>query len=296
MALIPFRELMEDAESRSYAVGYFETWDIQSLLGVLRAAEKARSPVIVGFNGVYLPKLCNNDKRWLGVYGHAGKTAAQRAKVPVSLIFNESPRLDWVYESMKSGFNLVMYTDEGLSWDERVERIKALVQDAHKRGIAVEAEADELGDAPQSKKSDTPRTDPEKAARFVSATGVDALGVSVGNLHGDSDNKVTLDIDLIERLKIFVKVPLVLHAGSGIEEKSLKEGIRAGIRKINIGRAVKKPAFYSIRQRANDVGEMYPGYEVLGSGALTDLLGKVGSVVQAEVIKKLEIIGSAGRA
>ncbi|MBA7671557.1 hypothetical protein ES703_79716 [subsurface metagenome] len=69
MALVPFWDLMKEAESHSYAIGYFETWDVQSLLGVIRAAEVARSPVIVGFSGVYLPQICNNDKRWLRVYG-----------------------------------------------------------------------------------------------------------------------------------------------------------------------------------------------------------------------------------
>lgn len=295
MALVPFRELMEDAESHSYAVGYFETWDILSLLGVIRAAEKARSPVIVGFNGVYLPRICNNDKRWLAVYGRAGKTAAQEASVPVTLLFNESPHLDWVYESMNHGFNLVMYTDESLPLDEKVERVRALVREAHRRGIAVEAEQDEPANAPQAKVSDHSQTDPDKAARFVSATGVDALGVVAGNRHFDSEKTVSLDIDLIERLKSRIDVPLVLHAGSGIEEQSLKEGIRAGIRKINIGRAVKRPVFHSIRQRVHDAGRSFPGYEVLGTGKKMDILGNVDSVIYAEVVEKLGILGSAGR-
>ncbi|MBA7671558.1 putative protein YdjI [subsurface metagenome] len=196
---------------------------------------------------------------------------------------------------MNHGFNLVMYTDESLQYDEKVERVSTLVKESHGRGIAVEAEAGEPPNATQARSSENSMTEPDEAARFASATGVDALGVVVGNRHDDAGETVSLDIDLIKRLKKRIKVPPVLHAGSGVEEKSLQEGIKAGIRRVNIGRAIKKPAFHSIMQRVFNTGEEYPGYEVLGSGRKTDLFGEVGSVIYTAVLRKLEIFGSVGR-
>jgi len=172
--------------------------------------------------------------------------------------------------------------------------VSALVKDAHSRGVAVEAVAGEPPNAPQDRSTGNLMTGPDKAVKFVNATGVDALGVVVGNRHDNVEETAVLDIDLIKTFKKRLKVPLVLHAGSGIDEKSRKEGIKAGIRKVNIGRAIKKPAFHSIMQKVFNTGEEYPGYEVLGSGKKTDLSGEVGLVIYTEVLKKLEILGSAG--
>ncbi len=296
MSLVPFEDLIRDAELKGYALGYFETWDIQSLIGVIRAAEASSSPVIVGFSGVYLPELCHGEKRLLRIYGNAGRAAAEEARVPVAYVFNESPYLDWVYESMNCGFNLVMYSDDSLPHADIISRISTLVKRAHRLDIAVEAEVGKPLYTPRVEEAENSVTDPEEAAMFVNKTGVDAIGIVVGNRHLGSDEKIILDIELIKRLKKLVEVPLVLHAGSHVEDSSLREGIKAGIRKVNIGYAIKKPAFLSVQKRVHDTGKDYPGYEVLGTGRKTDVLGEVGSAIYYKVIEKLKIFGSAGRA
>lgn len=320
MPIVPYKTLAAHAERRSYALGYFECWDLASLLAVLAAAEEVESPVIAGFNGAYLPDVCLRDLRRLHAYGAAGREAVVRSRAPAAFIFNESPFLDWVEEALACGFNTVMYTDEGLPVAERVKRIGALVKKAHALGIAVEAELGEPPNAPQARgktggvsspgdATDPEKTDPDDAALFARETGVDALGVLVGNRHSGPGAGaggpevaaggaagVTLDLELIARLKERVPVPLVLHAGSGVTPDSLRAGIRAGIRRVNIGRAVKEPAFSSIRERMVRAGPSYPGYEVLGSGRKTDLLGGVEEEVACAVKEKLSLFGSAGMA
>ena len=296
MALVHYNDIIRDAEVRGYALGYFEAWDIQSVLAIIRAAEDVRSPVMIGFSGVYMPAVCNDDKRWLAVYGSAGRRVAEKAGVPVAFIFNESPYLDWVYESMNCGFNVVMYTDESLSRDELIDRVSSLVRDAHKRGIAVEAEVGEPLGSPHAKGVSKSLTDPGEAAVFAEKTGIDALGVLVGNRHMKGEEKLKLDIDHVRRLKDSIMVPLVLHAGSGVDDDSLRESIKAGIRRVNIGSAIKRPAFISIRSKIIGKEESYPGYIVLGSGAEADLLGGVGSAIYDVVVQKLKVFGSAGKA
>jgi fructose/tagatose bisphosphate aldolase len=335
MPLVPYTTLAAHAERNAYALGYFECWDLASLLAVLSAAEEAESPVIVGFNGAYIPEMCGRDLRRLHAYGAAGREAVSRCRAPAAFIFNESPFMDWVEAALDCGFNAVMYTDESLPVEERIGRIAALVKNAHARGVAVEAELGEPPGAPQARggvggahapqtdtsrtdppRTDPPKTDPGEAARFVRETGIDALGVLVGNRHdtgsepagasgaasarADSHatgrNGTTLDLALIARLKEKIQVPLVLHAGSGVAPDSLRAGIRAGIRRVNIGRAVKEPAYHSIRRRVLRSGERYPGYEALGSGLATDILGGVEGAILHAVREKLSLFGIAGMA
>ena len=296
MPLIPFNDMMKQAEAESYAVGYFETWDLASLIAVLRAAESAASPVIVGFSGIYLPRFLGEELRWFASYAQAGRAAAEAAQVPVSYIFNESYFLDWVDASMDHGFNIVMFSDEGLSPSKRVAKIEALAVKAHERGIAVEAEMGEPPDAPHARGSDFSITDPDEAEEFVRKTRIDALGIVVGNRHSDHEGGVELDIGLIESIEAKVGVPLVLHAGSSVDEQSMREAVRAGIRKVNIGRAVKKAAFHSVQERSSNTGSEYPGYEVFGAGGPVDLFGGIDEAIGDAVRKLMNLFGSSGRA
>ena len=296
MPLISFIDMMKQAKAESYAVGYFETWDLKSLIAVLRAAESARSPVIVGFSGIYLPRFLGEELRWFSSYAQAGRAAAEAAQVPVSYIFNESYFLDWVDASMDHGFNVVMFSDESLSTNERAETIQALAARAHERGIAVEAEMGEPPDAPHARGSDFSMTDPDEAEEFVRKTGIDALGIVVGNRHSDHEGGVELDIGLIESIDAKVGVPLVLHAGSSVNEHAMREAVRAGIRKVNIGKAVKKAAFHSVQERCTNTGSDYPGYEIFGAGGSVDLFGGIDEAIGDAVRKLMDLFGSTDRA
>ena len=296
MPLISLDDMMNHAKAESYAVGYFETWDLRSMISVLRAAESASSPVIVGFSGIYLPRFLEEELRWFASYARGGREAAEAAKVPVSYIFNESYFFDWVKASMNHGFNVVMFSDEGLTQDERISKIAALAQEAHRRGIAVEAEMGEPPDAPHARGSDFSMTDPDEAEEFVRKTNIDALGIVVGNRHSDQEGGFTLDIDLIEKIDAKAGVPLVLHAGSSVEEQSMREAVRAGIRKVNIGKAVKKAAFESVQKRFSSTGTDYPGYEILGAGGPTDLFGGIDEAIGDAVRRLMDLFGSTGKA
>ena len=104
---------------------------------------------------IYLPHFLDEELRWFAAYGQAGRVAAEAAQVPVSYIFNESYFINWVYDALDQGFNLVMYSDESVPHGERVAKITALVKEAHARGIAVEAETGEPPDAPHARGSES---------------------------------------------------------------------------------------------------------------------------------------------
>src|SRR5271167_1025451 len=108
MPLKPVFDLVHDALEKKYALGYFESWNFESLQGVLDAAEATRSPIIIGFNGEFLSGPDRKLPERLHCYAELGKAAAANAKVPCGFIFNECPDDDWVRNAVLAGFNLVM--------------------------------------------------------------------------------------------------------------------------------------------------------------------------------------------
>src|SRR5882762_8258133 len=103
--------LMQTASHRGYAIGYFESWNLDSLQGVIDAAEKTRSPIIIGFNGEFLSQRVGATPDELPLYGALGVAIAEQAHVPCGLIFNECSNDAWTERAITAGFNLVMPAD-----------------------------------------------------------------------------------------------------------------------------------------------------------------------------------------
>jgi fructose-bisphosphate aldolase, class II len=299
MALVSFSELMAAAEKGGYAVGYFESWNLESLLAVADAAEAVRSPVILGFSGIHLPHPDRIVRERLSIYAALGLETCRSLSVPACLLFNESPEIDWVLESIDLGFNLVMYSDEALSPQEQVATIVQVVQKAHPRGIAVEAEmvalpgiSHELSMAP----AETTMDDPAAARAFVERTGMDALAVSVGQVHLHGRSKVRLNLSRLAELRQAVPVPLVLHGATSIHPDDMAEAIRLGVRKINVGSILKHTYFETLRDASNRVGGHYNPYDVMGSGMSSDVLAAARVAMQETVEDMMRLFGSAGKA
>src|SRR5687767_7443915 len=144
MPHVRFVEMMEAAEAGEYAVGYFESWNLESLFAVADAATAMCSPVILGFSGIYFPSAEGEKKERLRVCGRLGAALCESLPVPACLVYNESPHLDWVLEASRVGFDLVMYTDETLNIDEQQRRVRQVVEQARPVSVAVEGEMTSL--------------------------------------------------------------------------------------------------------------------------------------------------------
>jgi fructose/tagatose bisphosphate aldolase len=299
MPLVPFRELMTAAERDSYAVGYFESWNLDSLLAVADAAAATRSPVILGFSGMYLthPQRVVNDP--ISVYAAMGLETCRRLEVPCCLLFNESPDLGSVLESVDLGFNLVMFADEDLALDVLADRVVQVVTKAHPHGVAVEAEMTSLfgvtrdiGHLPVESHSD----DPEAARAFVERTSIDALAISIGQVHVHGRSQVRLNLEQLKKLRAVVPVPLVLHGATSVHPPDMVEAIRLGIRKINVGSVLKRTYFETLRGAGNRVGGAYNPYDIIGSGFAGDVLTSARLAMQERVEDMMRLFGSAGKA
>jgi ketose-bisphosphate aldolase len=293
MPLTPINELFQNAREHRYAIGYFESWNLESLQGVLDAAEATRSPIIIGFNGEFLSHPGREQSERLECYAALGKAAATSASVPCGLIFNECPNDAWVRNAVLAGFNLVMPADALATDEEYSRRVAELTEFAHRHGVAVEAEVGRL----PSGLAETPHsclTDPELAARFVRETGVDLLAVSVGNVHVLIEGEQDLDLDRLSQIRLKVGKPLVLHGGSGISPTSLREAIALGVNKVNYGTYLKQR--YLIAVRASLAEDLDNPHQLFGIGGDHDVMVAGRLAVRNAVLERIGLLGCCGKA
>jgi ketose-bisphosphate aldolase len=296
MPLSSIPKLLAAARAGGYALGYFESWNLESLQGVIDAAERTRSPVIVGFNGEFLThpqRVAAERIRW---HAALGRAAAESARVPCGLIFNECPRDRFVKQAVTAGFNLVMLADPGAPYEDYVRRVAGLAKFAHRWGAAVEAEIDELpiGTSGEINTEHSSLTDPALAARFVAATGIDLLSISIGNVHVLMHGEQPLDLERLAQIRQRVDVPLGLHGGTGVPAASLREAIRMGITKVAYGTYLKQRYLAALR-KALDSSEINP-HELLGMGGPHDVLVAGRLAVREAVLERIELLGCCGRA
>ena len=289
MPLAPFTDLLADARTGGYAVGYFEAWDGYSLDAVIRAAEIERAPAVIGFGCLLV------DQGWLDGGGIemlalTGRLGAERATVPVSLLLNEAHSLAHGLRGVDAGFGAVMLCTSD------VEANAELVRSAHARGVAVEGELGQLPDGDSRGAIDDSRaslTDPDDAAAFVAATGVDALAVSVGNVHTLEGRVSSIDLDRLDAIRRAVDVPLVIHGGTGFPADAVPAAIERGVAKFNVGTLLKRAYLESLRSTPDL--EQSP-HDLVGSHRATDLALRAAGAIVEPVRSLMKLYGSSGQA
>ena len=121
MTLISMKRLLNHALVNKYAVGYFEAWNMDSILAVVDAAEKTNSPVIIGFGGQFIGSARRTVEENIYHYGSLGKSISENTKVPVALLLNEAHEIPMLINGLKAGFNAIMYEDHSISLREFIE-------------------------------------------------------------------------------------------------------------------------------------------------------------------------------
>lgn len=230
MPLTTTAGLIADAAAGSRALVAFNVVTLEQVEGVLTGAETADRPVVlqvsqnaVAFHGGRVAALAA-----------ACRAAAEEAAVDASLHLDHADDLDLVASAPAYGFSSVMVDASRLPYDENLAVTARATEELHAAGLHVEAELGEVG-GKDGAHAPGVRTDPDEAAAFVAATGVDALAVAVGSSHAMRTRTATLDHDLVARIHAAVPVPLVLHGSSGVPPEELRRAVAAGMTKINVG-------------------------------------------------------------
>jgi len=297
MPLIPLRDILATALAEGYAVGYFEAWDQYSLEAVLEAAEEARSPVILGF-GCQVIEPGWLDGGGLRRLAALGRAAAEDARVPMALLLNEAQTFEQVVRGLTWGFNAVMLDTSELPLEENIAATRQVVEVAHALGADVEGELGRLPDASGTLggPAEGVLTDPDEAARYVAETRVDALSISIGNVHVLTEGRAEIDFNHLARLHQAVKVPLVVHGGTGFPDEAVPRAVELGVAKFNVGTALKQAFLAGVREGLADLPPRVNVHQVVGSRKPGDFLERGKARMKAEVIRRMAVYGSAGKA
>jgi fructose-bisphosphate aldolase class II len=240
-------ELVTAAWVAGGAVGAFNVITIEHAEAIVSGAEAAGLPVIL--------QISENAVRFhhgrLAPIAAACRSIAEAAGVGVGLHLDhvESPEL--LAQAAANGFGSVMVDASRFPYAENLAVTAAAVTTAHAEGLWVESELGEVG-GKDGAHAPGVRTDPDEAAGFVAATGVDALAVAVGSSHAMHTRTARLDHELIARLRVAVPVPLVLHGSSGVPDDELAAAVRGGMAKINIGTALNTAFTGTVRAALED--------------------------------------------
>lgn len=295
MPLESINELMRRARAGSYAVGYFESWNLESLQGTLDAAEETASPIIIGFNGEFLSRPDREGEERLAWYGALGRTAAESARVPCGFLFNECSRDQWTRQAVTKGFNMVMPADSEASLEDYTTRAATLTRYAHEHDVSVEVEAGELPCGATGRiEGGGSLTDVESAAQLIEVTKADLLAVSVGNVHILVNGDQELDLDQLEAIQTRVPVPLALHGGTGISREALRQAIARGVFKVNFGTYIKQRYLAALHEALRDPS-INP-HTLLGGGGEKDMQAACRRAVREAVLERLHWLNCCGQA
>lgn len=226
--LVNLQTVIDMAEMGNYCIPAFNVYNIETVMGVIKAAEEAKAPVILQ---VY-PRLINEE---VGYYlAPVIVAAARKASVPVCFHLDHGPSEWEAMRTLRWGATGIMIDGSVHPFEKNVEMTRHMVELCAADGVGVEGEIGHIGSVNDEAMDDF--TDPAQAAEFVKATGVTCLAVLIGNAHGHYKKTPKLDIERVKAIREATGgIPLVLHGGSGIPDDQVKAAIAAGIRKMNIG-------------------------------------------------------------
>lgn len=274
------KETLAAAKKGKYAVGLFNTINTDMLDAAIDAAEAERSPIIIGTAEVLLP------------YGGLELIApsivhkAKTASVPVVVHFDHGLTFGEVMHAAKLGFSSVMYDCSSLNESDNITATRQMTEIAHALGMSIEGEIGHIGGSEGGYGADSSDiyTTVAEAKRFAEGTGVDALAVAIGTVHGHYRTAPKLSFERLRQISQAVDTPLVLHGGSGLSEQDFKMCIAEGVAKVNIFTDLTVAAERAMRDGLKD-----------GKGYL-DVRNMQKEYIKQEIIKKIRIFGSNNKA
>ena len=278
--LVNLKQIIGMAEEGGYCIPAFNVYNIETVMGVIKAAEEAKAPVIIQ---VY-PRLVNEE---VGYYLAPGVlAAAKKATVPVCFHLDHGADEKEIQKLLYWGATGIMYDGSVHPYEENVANTKHIVDICNAIDVGVEGELGHIG----SVNDDTMEeyTDPAEAADFVQKTGVCCLAVLIGNAHGHYKKTPKLDIERVKAIREATGgLPLVLHGGSGIPDDQVKAAIAAGVRKMNIGTDVCCAFAEGTLETLNDPNR---------SLAIDLFMKKPIDTVKALALDKIKLVGADGKA
>ena len=267
------QQIISQAQKNGYAIGCFNTSDLEITKAIIYAAEKQNSPVMIATS----PKAI--EYAGLEVLAEMIKQIARISKVPVSLHLDHGKSIEIVQQCLDIGYQSVMIDGSEKPLEENIRLTVEAVETAHRHEAFCEGELGHLG---KDGTNQNQLTNPDDVADFVSKTHIDLLAVSIGSKHGIEEDE-NLNIELLKEIRSKTSAPLVLHGASGVSDEDINQAIANGICKINIDTDIRHTFSKSIRQ----ILAKYPQEE-----DFRKILSEVMPDIQKLIEEKIQLFGS----
>ncbi len=255
MSLVSMKQLLDKAQKEKYAIGAFNAINTYFLEAILSAAKAKNKPVILNIAEVHYPFIDVEMMTDLCKY------MSRKKNVDVALNLDHGLSYKSCMNAIKLGFTSVMFDGSALPYEENIRTTKEIVKACKAVNVSVEGELGAIGGAEGGALSGTANpdlfTNVDQAKEFVTKTGIDALAVSIGNVHGKYKGEPNLDFERLEQINNAVGIPLVLHGGSGISDEDFRRAISLGICKINYFTGMSESAINSLENNLRDRGKNY---------------------------------------
>ncbi|MCL2335486.1 MAG: class II fructose-1,6-bisphosphate aldolase [Endomicrobia bacterium] len=315
MALVPGKQILEEARKKGYGVGAYNVNNMEQIQAIMEAAAETKSPVIIQASRGAL-KYSN-----FTYLGYLMKAAViENPDIPVAMHLDHGNSLESAVKAIELGFSSVMIDgslmEDGKTastYDYNVEVTKSVVEYAHARGVSVEAEIGTLGGIEDGHGiGDGPvhLTDPKESKKFVEATGVDSLAIAIGTSHGAYKFKgaSNLAFDVLKEVRSMIDIPIVLHGASsvpkelidavnkyggkmpgatGVPMSDLQQAIKLGVSKINVDTDGRLAITAAIRKVFAETPEKFDP---------RDYLGPARTALKNLIVAKMKDFGTTGHA
>jgi len=273
-------ELLHTARRNAYAIGAFNVYNLEGVRAVVEAADSLESPAMLQLH----PSALKYGKSPLVALC---LEAARQAEVPIAVHLDHSTSSKDIQAALEAGMTSIMADGSNFPYLENLAFTRDMTKLAHAKGAVVEAEIGRISgteDGLTIAEYEAKMTDPDQAAEFVRETTVDALAVTIGNVHGKYHSEPKLDFKRLLAIRKSVDVPLVLHGASGLPEAMISQSIQLGVCKFNVNTEVRE-AYLDVLKSTNS----------LSSPDLLDLMQQAIAAMQSVVEEKLQLFGSVGR-
>src|SRR6266498_1924741 len=286
MKYLTMAEILQPCLGQDWAVGAYDTCNLEITRAIVDACAADQAPAIIMIYPHHTPQA-----EWPTLL-RIIESEVERAHIPAALVLDHAKTLDQIACALELGFSGVMIDASLVPLDQNIALTRQAVELAHTQGVSVEAELGHVGEgqadvSEEFQQANLTRVD--EADRFVNETGVDALAVSIGTLHGLYRGRPHLDFERLSQLRAASQIPLVLHGGSDTPDQDIRRAIEIGIDKINIWTDVRIPFLQALKNflegpiRTIEVNEAFSAARLVATEVIRQknrLLGSVGKATQ----------------
>ncbi|MFZ2774435.1 MAG: class II fructose-bisphosphate aldolase [Candidatus Moraniibacteriota bacterium] len=282
------KEILTKAREGGYAVGAFNTVNLETTRAIVEAAKELHAPIII--------QVSEKTLEYAGGKGifHLIKNDAEfyAPEIPIGIHLDHGHSFEIIQRVAAIGFTSVMYDGSRKSIEDNIEITKKVADYCHEKDICVQGE---LGNVPYLSEHkmgevdwDKYMTNPQEAKYFVENTGVDALAVAIGNAHDFFKEREIPDWDRLSKIRELVSIPLIMHGASDWEDGKATEAVKRGVSCFNIDTNTRLAFVNTLSTIFRS--DVDPGFD------LRSILGQAREAVKESVKKKIKLFGSDGKA